>query len=446
MPVTAIRSALAEEIRDRAHLLTGDDESDYEPILDLIGNARFVLLGEATHGTHEFYRERAAITRILIREAGFTAVAAEADWPDMYRVNRYIRHESEDRNANEALLDFKRFPQWMWRNADVLNFVDWLYAYNAALPPEFHIGFYGLDLYSMFQSIGVVLSYLDRTDPESAKRARYRYSCFDQSGEDPQSYGYRASFGLTKSCEEEVIAQLLELRKRRLEDSTNQEFFSVEQNARLVKNAEKYYRTMFMGRVSSWNVRDSHMSEMLETLVAHLDAQGRTNKIVVWAHNSHIGNAKATYMGEAGEFNIGQLMKEKHGNDAVLIGFTTHTGTVTAADDWGEPAQIKRVNPSLEGSYERLFHETGLSKFFLRLRDGLRDGDLRYELQRPRLERAIGVIYRPETERASHYFDARLADQFDGILHFERTKAVRPLEWTAPWPEGELPETYPSAL
>jgi erythromycin esterase-like protein len=436
-------ASLPELIRNAAHPLTGDDETDYEPIVELIGNARFVLLGEATHGTHEFYRERSAITRKLIREAGFTAVAVEADWPDAYRVNRYVRNESNDRDANEALLDFKRFPQWMWRNTDVIDFVEWMRAHNKERLPEAGAGFYGLDLYSIFQSIGVVLDYLDRADPQAAQRARHRYSCFDQFGDDPQSYGYHTSFGLSKTCEDEVTAQLIEMQKTRLTNWTDQEFFSAEQNARLVKNAEHYYRAMFSGRVSSWNIRDSHMSDTLETLMAHLDSLGRKNKIVVWAHNSHIGNAGATQMGEIGEFNIGQLTKEKHGNDAVLIGFTTNTGTVTAADDWGEPAKIKRINPSLEGSYERLFHETGLQKFFLPLR---RNDTLEKELQHQRLERAIGVIYRPESERASHYFDAQLSGQFDGVLHFEHTKAVRPLEWTAPWPEEELPETYPSAL
>jgi len=445
MPVSETETALLDKIRSNAHVFSGHEDADFAPIMDLIGDAHFVLIGEASHGTHEFYRIRAALTRKLIREKGFTAVAVEADWPDAYRVNRYVRHESSDKDANEALQDFQRFPRWMWRNTVVTNFIDWMHAHNAGLPPEQRAGFYGLDLYSLFQSMSDVLEYLEGTDQKAAERARNRYACFDHCGEDPQSYGYCASMGLTKSCEDEAVSQLRELHKARLakwKSEFDEEFFSAEMNARLVADAERYYRTMFSGRVSSWNVRDSHMSQTLETLNEFLNSRGRDNKIVVWAHNSHLGNAKATDMGRDGELNIGQLTKEKHGDDAVLLGFTTHTGKVTAADNWDGAPIVKRVKPSLPNSYERLFHDTELSRFFLRLKDS----PIRTELSKPRLERAIGVIYRPDTERMSHYFNARLAEQFDGVMHIEHTNALRPLEWTAPWTEEDLPETYPFGL
>jgi erythromycin esterase-like protein len=441
---------LSNAIREAAHPLTGAS-SDYDPLIRLIDDARFVLLGEASHGTHEFYRERAQITKRLIQEKGFTAVAVEADWPDAYRVNRYVRGRGDDREAVDALGGFKRFPTWMWRNADVLDFVGWLRAHNDALPQNAtKVGFYGLDLYSLHASIESVLGYLDKVDPEAAKRARYRYSCFDHFGEDTQSYGYATGFGLTESCESEVVGQLVELRRRAAEYASRDgrvaedEFFFAEQNARLVKNAEEYYRSMFRGRVSSWNLRDQHMAETLDALQAHLERQGGSAaKVVVWEHNSHLGDARATQMGEAGEWNVGQLVREHHGSEAVLVGFSTYTGTVTAATDWDAPAERKSVRPALPESYETLFHEVGIPRFLLPLRDESRASA---GLREARLERAIGVIYRPETERQSHYFYARLPDQFDAVLHFDETRAVEPLERTAPWESGEPPETYPSGM
>jgi erythromycin esterase-like protein len=432
-----------------ARPLTGARE-DYNKLLELIGDARLVLLGEASHGTHEFYRERARITKRLITEKGFAAVAVEADWPDAYRVNRYVRGEGDDYEAVDALAGFKRFPAWMWRNADVLDFVGWLREYNDDLAPgATKVGFYGLDLYSLHISIEAVLAYLDKVDPEAATRARYRYSCFEDYGEDTRAYGYAAGFGLTKSCEEEVVDQLTELQRHATEliprdgRVAADEFFFVEQNARLVKNAEQYYRSMFLSRSLSWNLRDRHMAETIDALIAHLERQNRRTKIVVWEHNSHLGDARATEMGEHGEWNVGQLLREKYGDDAVLIGFTTHSGTVTAASDWGGPAERKRVRPALAGSYEALFHEVDHGRFLLELRYG---GMGAANLHTPRLERAIGVIYRPETERRSHYFIARLSEQFDAVLHFDQTRAVEPLERTSEWGPGEMPETYPSGL
>ena len=450
MPDTT-HTVLINAIRETAHPLTGAT-TDYDPLMNLIGDARFVLLGEASHGTHEFYQARAEITKRLITEKGFVAVAVEADWPDAYRVNRYVRGLNDDPTARDALAGFKRFPIWMWRNTDVLDFIEWLRAHNTGLPPDARkTGFYGLDLYSLHASIEAVISYLEKVDPEAAKRARYRYSCFEHFGEDTQAYGYAAGFNLSKSCEDEVVAQLIELQQHTSDYAkrdgrvAEDEFFYAEQNARLAKDAEEYYRTMFSGRVSSWNLRDRHMAETLEALVAHLGREGGDTKVVVWAHNSHVGDARATSMGSEGELNVGQLVRERHGSEAVLVGYSTYTGTVTAASDWGAPMERKRVRPALPGSYEALSHQTGLSNFLLPLRNV---GKAAKALRGPRLERAIGVIYLPQTERTSHYFHARLPEQFDAVLHFDETRAVEPLDRTTHWDvgEAEIPETYPSAL
>lgn len=438
-------------VRETAVQLKGASD-DYDSLLEQIGDARFVLLGEASHGTHEFYSERARITKRLIREKNFNAVAVEADWPDAYRVNRYVRGMGEDADADEALGGFKRFPTWMWRNSDVLDFVGWLRAYNDKLSAEKKVGFYGLDLYSLHASIDSVLTYLDKVDPEAAGRARYRYSCFEHFGEDTQAYGYAAGYGLRKSCEDEVVNQLIELRRRAAEYANRDgrvaadEFFFAEQNARLIKNAEEYYREMFTRRVSTWNLRDTHMVETLTALSRHLETQTVGNaKIVVWAHNSHLGDARSTQMGEGGELNVGQLVRERYGEEAFLLGFTTYSGTVTAASNWDEPAQLKRVRPGLPDSYEAIFHDVGLPRFFLPLRDKISEKDWKAQ----RLERAIGVIYRPESERVSHYFYAHLPTQFDAVLHFDETRGVEPLERTARWKAEKTedpPETFPSGL
>ncbi|HXY30197.1 MAG TPA: erythromycin esterase family protein [Gemmatimonadaceae bacterium] len=430
--------------------LTGAPD-DFDPIIDAVGGARFALIGEASHGTHEFYRVRAEITKRLIRERHFTAIAVEADWPDAFRVNRYVRGLSDDADASDALAGFKRFPQWMWRNADVLDFVGWLRQYNDAQPPARRVGFYGLDLYSLHASIEAVLKYLRVVDPEAARRAQYRYGCFDQFGDDPSAYGYAAGFGLTPSCEREVVAQLMELNRnaatyaQRDGRLMGDDLFYAEQNARVVRNAEQYYRAMFGGRIESWNLRDGHMAQTLEALDAHLSAQGARPKIAVWAHNSHVGDARATELGVAGEHTLGQLVRQAHQAEAALVGFSTFTGTVTAASDWGAPAERKRVRPALPESYEALFHTLGVGNFAIRLAG---TGGVRGPLSQPRLERAIGVIYRPETERASHYFRARLRSQFDAILHYDVTRAVEPLERTGEWEagEGEVAETFPTAL
>lgn len=448
----ATMALVIDLVKDAAYPLTRSAR-DYDPLLKFIGDARFVLLGEASHGTHEFYRERAQITKRLIREKGFNAVAVEADWPDAWRVNRYVQSQSGDADAAEALSGFKRFPAWMWRNADVLDFVGWLRAYNESLKQGAQTtGFYGLDLYSLHASIEAVLNYLDKVDPAGAARARHRYACFENFGQDPQAYGFAAGMGLSRTCESEVVAQLVELQKRAAEYArrdgriAEDDFFYAQQNARLIKSAELYYRTMFRGHISSWNLRDDHMANTLDALVEHFALRDGETKAVVWAHNSHLGDARATEMGEHGERNVGQLLRQRYGRECVLIGFSTYTGTVTAASNWDGPAERKKVIPAMPGSYEAMFHETGIPAFLLTLPRGSQVAD---GLREPLLERAIGVVYRPQTEFASHYFRAQLSDQFDAIIHFDETRAVEPLE-PIPEPAGEMTgepaETFPSGV
>jgi erythromycin esterase-like protein len=436
-------------LREAAEPLSGSP-SDYDSLLDLVGDARFVLLGEASHGTHEFYRERAQISKRLIVERGFSAVAVEADWPDAYRVNTFVRGAGEDTDSVDALSGFKRFPQWMWRNADVLDFIGWLREHNDEQPCDaMKCGFYGLDLYSLHASIEAVLGYLKKVDPEAASRARHHYSCFDHFGRSTEAYGWVAGFGMAPTCEEEVVTELTALRRKAMNylqrdgQVAADAYFCAEQNALIVRDAEQYYRTMFRREHSSWNQRDTHMLDSLVALADHLSKQRAPAKIVVWAHNSHLGDARATQMSERGELNLGQLMRERFGNQCVNIGFTTYSGTVTAASEWDGPAERKTVRPGLPGSYEKLFHEVQHPRFWLEFR---KHPEVAKQLRAEALERAIGVIYRPETERLSHYFHARLPDQFDAVLHFDRTRAVEPLERSAEWQSGEVEETFPSGI
>ncbi|HEX8609793.1 MAG TPA: erythromycin esterase family protein [Telluria sp.] len=439
-------SPLIAAIASAAQPLSGAP-GDYDSLIELVGDARFVLLGEASHGTHEFYHERARITQRLITEQGFNAVAVEADWPHAYRVNRYVRAQGLDADSEQALAGFQRFPGWMWRNTDVVAFVDWLRAFNDSASPAQAAGFYGLDLYSLFGSMDEVLQYLNKVDPRAAHRARRRYACFDHFGSNSQRYGHAAGLGMSDSCESAVVSQLLELQKHAADyqrqdgPQASDEFFHARQNARLVMNAEEYYRTMFRGRVSSWNLRDKHMMDTLEALDQHLtDTQGKPAKIVVWEHNSHIGDARATEVGRQGEWTLGQLARERYGDQTRLIGFTTYKGTVTAASDWDGRAERKRVRPALAGSYEHAFHQSGIGRFMLPLRHG---NAATRALTKPRLERAIGVIYLPRTERQSHYFYASLPRQFDAVLHIDDTRAVQPLDASTHWETGEAPETFP---
>ena len=447
---TSIRESGQHTLASLVTPLTGSGD-DFDALIACAADRQYVLIGEASHGTHEFYRVRAEITKRLIQECGFTAVAVEADWPDAYRVNRYVRGGGSDGDAEAALRGFQRFPQWMWRNADVLDFVGWLRAHNEAHPKR-QAGFYGLDLYSLHASIASVLEYLRTVDPAAAARAAGRYACFDHFGGDPLEYGFAASNRPPLSCEQEVVDQLIELRARAPEyigrdgRVSADDLFFAEQNAKVVVNAERYYRAMYAGSTESWNLRDQHMAATLGALTTYLETHEPGSKLVVWAHNSHLGDARATEMTRRGELNLGQLVRESCGDHALLVGFTTFEGTVTAASNWDAATERKRVRPALAGSYERMFHDTGIPRFFAHLRSGSDIHDL-LDAQ-PRLERAIGVIYRPETERLSHYFRARIASQFDALFHYDRTRAVEPLDRTLHWERGEheLPETYPSAL
>jgi erythromycin esterase-like protein/orotate phosphoribosyltransferase len=438
----------------RAEALPADGGRPASHVLfDLVGDAHLVLIGEASHGTAEFYAARAAMTRRLIEEKGFCAVAAEADWPDAYRVNRYVRGRSDDATAEESLRGFERFPTWMWRNTAVADFVGWLREHNdrSGRDERARAGFYGLDLYSLYRSVHEVIAYLDRVDPAAAARARERYACFDHfSADDPQVYGFAAAFGAGEKCEREVVDQLAELHRHAGQYAhrdgllAEDDLFYAEQNARTVRAAEEYYRMMFSGRVSTWNLRDRHMADTLDALAGHLGRQrGRPAKIVVWAHNSHVGDARATESAASGELTLGQLARERHAGDCRLIGFTTYAGTVTAASDWAEPAERKRVRPALPESIEELLHEAGEKEYLLRFDTAPRSAAA---LRSARLERAIGVVYRPETERQSHYFRARVADQFDAVIHVDETRAVEPLERSASWEQGEELQTYPFAV
>jgi erythromycin esterase-like protein len=440
-------SASLAALRRSAQPLT--PPCDYGALFEAIGEARFTLIGEASHGTHEFYAERAALTRRLILDHGCTAIAVEADWPDAYRVNRYVRAQSDDRDANAALAGFERFPAWMWRNTVVREFVEWLREYNDMQPPSRKVGFYGIDLYSLSKSIDAVLAYLEHADPEAAQRARARYACFDHFGRSTEAYGYATAFGMSASCEDDAVKQLVELTRdagvqaRRRGRTDADEHFFAQQNARLVKNAEAYYRTMFRGSVSSWNLRDRHIVETLKALDEHLAQRGRPPRIAVWAHNSHLGDASATEMSENGELNVGELARKVWPGETALIGFSTHRGSVTCASDWGGRVEKKRVRPGLPESWEALFHEAGLDRFLLVLRGREQSAE---PFDERRLERAIGVIYLPDTERLSHYFHAHLARQFDAVIHIDETRALEPLEYGAEWTGEEAPETFPSGV
>ncbi len=415
------------------------EDADVEGILARAGAARVVLLGEATHGTSEFYRMRARITRALIEREGFRIVAVEADWPDAAHVNAWVRGEAPPASPARP---FERFPTWMWRNREVLDFAAWLRDRNDGLPEGERAGFYGLDLYSLFGSIGVVLDYLDDVDPEAAAVARFRYGCLTPWQADPAIYGQAVAAGRYRECEDDVAANLVSLLRKRLDYESRsgaKSYFDAATNARLAANAEQYYRAMYQGGTSTWNLRDSHMFETLESL---LRFHGSDARAVVWEHNSHVGDARATEMGARGEHNVGQLARARFGDDAYLVGFGTHAGAVAAAHDWGGPMHVMKVVPSLEGSYERLCHEADPARFTLPLRAAHAAPGIRRALEPERLERAIGVIYRPASERWSHYFSASLPRQFDEYIWFDRSAAVTP---TAPTSgrDDRVPDTFP---
>jgi protein-L-isoaspartate(D-aspartate) O-methyltransferase len=407
---------------------------------DRFRDARVVLLGEASHGTSQFYRARAAITRRLVEEHGFTIVAVEADWPDAAAIDRYVRHRAKREGEDAA---FERFPTWMWRNEEVDAFIRWMRRHNKARPYEAMAGFYGLDLYNLGGSIRAVVDFLEQADPEAARTARRRYGCLEPWSDDPAAYGRIALSEGYGRCEAGAVQMLKELMERRMNCMSEEcdEWLDAAGNARLIADAERYYRVMYHGSAESWNLRDTHM---FETLCQILDAKGPDAKAVVWAHNSHIGNARFTEMGEVREeLNIGQLAKDRFGDKARLIGFGTHTGTVAAANDWDGPMEVMKVRPSLPDSHERMCHDSGVPRFLLDLREGLLGPELEEALTTPRLERFIGVIYRPATERWSHYSEATLHRQFDAYVWFDETEAVTPL------PGEQRPgdeETYPFGL
>jgi protein-L-isoaspartate(D-aspartate) O-methyltransferase len=429
------RLTLAQRIARRAEAFDDLEDADLAPLLSRIGNARVVLIGEATHGTSEFYRMRARISQALIRNQGFSFVAIEGDWPDAARIDHYVRHAEYPPSTWTA---FARFPVWMWRNREVRVFVDWLREHNASVAAQRRVAFHGLDLYSLYNSIRSVVHYLDGVDPATAHVARQRYGCLTPWQADPATYGHAALTGHYETCEREVVAMLTDLlsKQRTYAERDGERFLDAVQNARLVANAERYYRTMYYGSRASWNLRDTHMFETLQALLAHHGAQ---SKGIVWAHNSHVGDSAATEMAARGEYNIGRLCRQAFGEDAYAIGFGTDHGTVAAATDWDGPMEVKRVRPGLERSYEALCHASGVPRWLLPLRVQATD-DVVHDLATPLLERAIGVIYRPETELQSHYFQAVLPRQFDEYVWFDETSAVTPLESHV---LAGLPDTYP---
>lgn len=408
------------------------DKKTYETIAEKIGNARIVLMGEATHGTQEFYEARIGLSQYLIQEKGFHAIAIEGDWTSTYPVNQYLRGVGKNDDINSILSEFKHFPRWMWRNTTIPPFLNWLRNYNDSQSNEHKIGFYGLDLYCLNDAMHTVINYLMSHDPAAAKQAIHRYACFDHTTVDPQQYGYLTNANIKKACIEEASEQVRDMQRLAFEKFHTQPtsdaelLFYATQNARLVKNAEHYYRALFEAREITWNIRDEHMAETLQNLIAHLETQRDIPaKVIVWAHNSHVGDARATEMSTRNEINLGQLVRELYGSISFHLGFSTYTGTVTAASDWDGKAETKNVLPGMQGSYEALFHLLKYPNFILDLHQG---EYINHLLQLSRLQRAIGVIYRPESERYSHYFFTHLPYQFDAIVHIDKTTAVTPID------------------
>lgn len=438
LKLDSIRRDVTDAVRQYAKPLPAPERAgEFGALFAHLGDARVVLLGEATHGSHEFYSARAAISRELIQHHGFNIVAVEADWPDAASIDRYVRDLAPTQNG----APFARFPTWMWRNTDVMQFAGWLKAHNEGIPSGSRVSFHGLDVYSMSESIRAVIDYLDRVDPEEAAKARRRYGCLTPWQDDPSQYGKAVHFHLQDPCEVEVTKQLGDLLAQRLHyiEKDEDAFFNAAQNARIVRAAEQYYRAMYHGARESWNLRDRHMFETLQTLIGN---RGPDAKAIVWAHNTHVGDAAATAMGWEGEFNIGELCRMAYHDDCVHVGFGTDRGTVAAASGWGRPMEIKHVPPAREDSYEFAFRKTGMARCMGDWRNSP-GSPLSEALREPMLERAIGVVYLPETEYASHYFEAVLAEQFDLYIWFEETTAITPLPLVKA--EG-APETYPFGL
>ena len=436
-PLSSPKGDLSALLRSHAEPLPAPDAPDFADPFERFADARIVLLGEATHGTHEFYAARAAITRRLIEKHGFNIVAVEGDWPDIARIDDYVRHNAPRPRAGEP---FVRFPTWMWRNEEVQAFADWLHRHNAAQPEDRRASMRGLDVYSLKESMHAVVAYLDEHAPDEAREAKRRYGCLTPWQDEPQLYGHAVTRGGLAKCEDIMVAQLDDLLKHRIEliAQDGDQYFDAEQNARIVRAAERYYRAMYRGAVESWNLRDRHMFDTLQSLMAHT----KEARAVVWAHNSHVGNADATAMGWQGEFNIGELVRKSYGEQAVLIGFGTDRGTVAAASDWGAEMRVMQVRPARDDSWEGAFRGTGVARSLTDWRGGAR-AELKEALGQSLLERAIGVVYRPQSELASHYFEAVLADQFDAFVWFEESMAVTPL---GPERPHGAPETWPFGL
>lgn len=430
---------------------------DYASLIHIAEGAKIVMLGESTHGTHEFYRERAQISKLLISKLGFNGIAIEGDWPDAWRVHRYVtadaRSEFDDKDAENSLRGFTRFPSWLWANADMVNLIGWLRDENDQRKSKQReaVGFYGLDLYSMFKSTHEVITYLDKIDSDAAERARQRFACLTHYGSDSQKYSYNIGVGLSPSCEDTVAAQLADLLKSALIYRKHnggfrgiEEFFNAEQNNRLVAAAEHYYRSLMKPGFSSWNLRDRHMLETIERIMEHNRRLGHDTKLIVWAHNSHVGDARATDRANHGEISLGQIAREAFGPDVLSIGFTTASGTVLAAKSWNDQPIRETVRIPREGSYESLFQRANIRRFFLDMRE---ENEARKALTIPMMTRAIGVIYRPENERLSHYYTTCFPRQFDAVIHIDQTRAVEPVEHLDSWAHGtEAPESFPTGL
>jgi erythromycin esterase-like protein len=447
VPASTRGASAVDAIRAAARPLSSSPK-DYAGLMALIGAARLVLLGVTAHGTHEFYRERGNLTKRLISEKGFTAIAVEADWPDAYRADRYVRGASDDTNAIEALGGFTRFPAWMWRNRDIVEFVDWLRTHNDQQDGARKVGFYGLDLYSLRASREAVIHYLNKVDPRARDRVRAQYACFDDFADAARGYGVIGGIG--RPCRDAAVAGVVELQEsravrqaRRASPEAEEEYFNAFQNARVVRNAEGVYGAMYRSQAPAWNLREQHMAATLDDLMAHLNGRGSQAKIAVWAHTSPVGDGRATEKKEDHLVNVGQIVREQHGGETVLIAFTTNRGTVTAASDWDRPPEIKQLRPAFSDSYEALFHNTQIARFMIAHRERETVPEV---LRRDKPERSIGAIYHsqiPEAERAAHYFTARLAGQFDAVLYFDETRAVEPLEFTRGETTIEVPLTYP---
>jgi erythromycin esterase-like protein len=424
-PSPQLESSIAA-IREAAHPVTGGPQ-DYDPLMELVGDNRFVLLGEATHGTREFYRERARITRRLIEEKSFGDIAIEGDWPEAERVNRFVRGLDGAGTAEEALSGFREFPTWMWANEEFRDLVVWLRERNARLPPGDRAGVYGLDLYDLWGAADTVVGILERLDPPAAARARQRYRCFTPYRKDPHLYGRSVAAQPKRSCADRAREEWLELERwmdaerPRASPERAEDLFSLARNARVVLSGETYYRGLYRGGLSPWNERDRHMADTLDEIALHLGEGGNPPRVVVWAHNTHLGDARLSELREAGQWNLGQLMRQRHDGSTVLVGFTTYTGTVTAASAWGDHGRVKQLRPALPGSYSALFHASGVGNFLLILR-----GSSENLLTGPLPERAVGVVYLPLQERR-HYFKGHLPRQFDAVVHLDRTEALEPL-------------------